>query len=422
MKNFPLQADIPIVISFLYTFISVNIYGWGIYHDKRFIAFIIVLSILYGLSHFVGIFAKPLWENRIKIVLLVGFITVSVFAATIHVIYLRHMTSVTGFVNDSALQVEIAGRFLLLGKNPYTETYEHTDLAQWKYKDEAGNTVNQALYHTIYPPFLLVASAAGYRIFSQLFGFFDIRILYLTAYFFVLLLCFLRFKFSSASIYFLVFIGVNPLFINSFIPGSNDIVFIAFILWSAFLLEKQKYIPSGILFGLSLATKQSAWFAIPFFLYYVWQKEGKNTFLRFSSASLVSSLLFYIPFMIWNLSDLFSDLVLFANGSLVTSYPITGVGLGMLLFSLGIIPSIYSYYPFWVWQVVVGFPALSFFLRALKLNMNIGYLLFGYSVFLSINGFFNRFLTERHLAVFIALFGISFAWSLTSKNTTKTKR
>jgi hypothetical protein len=154
------------------------------------------------------------------------FIAVGVFIATSYSIYLRQKTAVTGFISDSALQTEIAGRFLLLGKNPYSESYVNTDLKKWSYSDEAGNTDNPALYHNVIPPFLISLSAVGFRTFSRFFGWFDIRVVFLAAYAALIALGFFKFRLSEHLVLFLVLVCLNPMFLIAFIAGSNDVVII----------------------------------------------------------------------------------------------------------------------------------------------------------------------------------------------------
>ena len=401
--------DVPIVVAFIYLFVTLNFFGWGMLHDQRFIFFSLVISILYILP---GIFRRFKEQSiiRFRVAVLAAFIAVAVFGITYNLMSLRQATSVEGFINDSGLQTEIAGRFLLLGKNPYTESYEQTDLVRAKYIDEAGNTVNPALYHNAYPPFLLLLSAAGYRVFSQLTHWFDIRVLFILFYAGLLLLGYIKFGISQRLLLFLVLVGINPLFISMMMQGSNDIVVLTLLLWSLLFLERKQFVLAGLMLGLSVATKQVAWIALPFYLLYAWQRAGKQQFFRFLISAVGVAMVIFTPFILWNSAALWENLILYVNGSLPNSYPIHNFGLGMFLVRIGVIPTIYSYYPFWIWQAAIGGLVLALWYRERRKQMDGGDVLVGLSVLLAVTWIFNRFMNFSYLAALSGLVAVATIW------------
>ncbi|KKU87608.1 hypothetical protein A3A64_00700 [Candidatus Gottesmanbacteria bacterium RIFCSPLOWO2_01_FULL_48_11] len=401
--------DVPIVVAFIYLFVTLNFFGWGMLHDQRFIFFSLVISILYILP---GIFRRFKEQSiiRFRVAVLAAFIAVAVFGITYNLMSLRQATSVEGFINDSGLQTEIAGRFLLLGKNPYTESYEQTDLVRAKYIDEAGNTVNPALYHNAYPPFLLLLSAAGYRVFSQLTHWFDIRVLFILFYAGLLLLGYIKFGISQRLLLFLVLVGINPLFISMMMQGSNDIVVLTLLLWSLLFLERKQFVLAGLMLGLSVATKQVAWIALPFYLLYAWQRAGKQQFFRFLISAVGVAMVIFTPFILWNSAALWENLILYVNGSLPNSYPIHNFGLGMFLVRIGVIPTIYSYYPFWIWQAGIGGLVLALWYSERKNRIDSGDVLLGLSVLLAVTWIFNRFMNFSYLAALSGLVAVATIW------------
>lgn len=413
-----MKIDIPIFMSFVYFFLSMNLYGWGILSNRAFISFSVALSIFYLFSYVFSLVGKPKWEFKYKLFLLSLFIFLSVFVTSIHFMLERNKTVPYLFVNDSALQVEIAGRYLLLGLNPYVENYVNTELAKWKYVYHIGwetLTVNPALYQNVIPPFLIVLSALQFRVFSQLFQWYDIRVIYLLAYLLVLTLGIIKFKRRGNILLFLLLVGLNPLFINSMIQGTNDVVVLSFLLWSSLFIEKRKYILSGILVGLALATKQTAWFAFPFLLFYVWQKEKKESFFCFFIPSVIVSLLFYVPFAIWNFSAIFGSLVLFAGHGSVGQgpiHPVEGYGFSMMLHSFGILKSLQDIYPFWILQGFFGLLTLFLLLYLQRKSMSMSSMFYSYAVFTSVMWFFNRYFLISHLGYLLVLVGVSYTWSL----------
>ncbi|MCL4416916.1 MAG: glycosyltransferase 87 family protein [Actinobacteria bacterium] len=353
---------------------------------------------------------------KIKILLLFIFLGISVFVTTFSFIELRQRTSASGFINDSALQTEIAGRYLLLGKNPYVENYVNTDLAKWPYKDETGNTLNPALYANVTPPFMIALSALGFRIFSRLTGSFDIRFLLLVSYFALILLGIVKFGFRQNLLLFLVLVCLQPIFLMSAMQGSNDIVIVTLLLWGLYFLERKNLLLSGILLGLSVAAKQTAWFIIPFYLIYLLQHYKRKQFITFLLPYIVIISLFYLPFMLWNFPALINNLIFYTSYHPYQNlpiHPIEGYGFSFLLYSLGIVRSIYSQYPFWIYQIFIGVSFLLFFLKLqLKKRMNIAYVLYGSTTLITIVWFFNRYFLVSHIGYILVMLGTSYVWTL----------
>ena len=60
------------------------------------------------------------------------------------------------------------------------------------------------------------------------------------------------------------------------------------------------------------------------------------------------------PFLIWDAKAFLDSVIFYLAGSSPNSYPISGYGLGMLLISLKVISDTHAYYPFIIWQLVIG--------------------------------------------------------------------
>ncbi len=400
-----MSIDIPIVLAYVYFFVTTHTYGWGLLHDVRFIIGSIAGTFLYVMT----VFLKKSKAYRIRIFLVLLFIFFAVFGAAVSAMTLRNKTSSYAFISDSALQIEIAGRYLLLGKNPYKENFIKTDLAKWEYKDSLGNSNNPALYHLLYPPFLVYISAIGYRVFSQAFGFFDIRIIYLTAFLSIVFLPFIKYKKHMSRLLFLVFVALQPLFLSIVISGYTDVVVLALLLWSVYFLEKKKYPLSATLLGIAFATKQTAWFALPVIFIYLWKKQ-RVSLGRFIGISSIVALFLYAPFLLWDWRVFVDSIFLSFGSSGVQMMPISGYGLGVLLLALGKISNIYSTYPFWLWQI--GFGAAMF---AILFHQKTSWwsgrnLLLSYWLFLSVVWFCSRFFTYTHLGYLAALLGVAWSW------------
>lgn len=416
---FYMGLDLPLFLTTVYIYLAMNAWGWGFARDKRYIVALGFIAIIYLISNLLISFKKNSLLLKFKVALILTVIAIVVFGISANLMYLRNKESVVNYINDSGLQAEIAGRFLLLKKNPYVETYENTDLAKWNYVDEASGKKNPALYINVIPPFMISASALGYRVFSQFVGWFDIRIIMLIMYFSVLIMGFIKFGLKESFLLFLILVGLNPLFISNIIQGSNDVVVLAFLLWSLLFLEKKKILLSGIFLGLAVATKQPAWLALPMFLFYVFKNCKRKDFLKFIASFLLISLAFYLPFALWNFDALLNNLVFYASGAglNIPIHPLEGYGFSALLVPLGIVESIYSKYSFANYQFISALLFITLFIIIYRKKVTISSLIYGYTILVWIVWFFSRYFLEAHIAFLLVLLATSYLWS--SSNTNK---
>lgn len=404
-----MSLDIFLFAFSIYTFITLNFFGWEFLHDKRYIALVLGLVVLYVISR-----SSPI----IRLLLLLTFIGVTVYWGSIQLMLVRHKTSVAGFINDSGVQVEVGGRLLLLGKNPYSEIYEHTDLALVSFLDDAGGTKNPALYHNAYPPFILMLSAFGFRLASQIFGFFDIRMVFLIFYTALLLFGFVKFGLSERLLLYLILVAINPLFLNSMMQGSNDVIILSLFLWGLWSIEQKRYRWAGILLGLAVAAKQTVWIVLPFLLLYALVNKRKGLVDKFLLPMGLVAGLVYAPFIAWDAKALFENLILYMSGSLPSSYPINNFGFGTALVAMGIVKTIYDYYPFWMWQGAGGLMYLVLFWKVYRRGIDAHHILIGYGTLLTIIWFFNRFMNFSYLAFILVILAIAYLWDDTSAHLT----
>src|SRR5205814_1356712 len=141
------------------------------------------------------------------------------------------------------------------------ENYFNTPLANMDYLPSLYSTknisppkefrVNPAYFHLVYLPFGFISVVPFYLMFNELFGFFDVRIVYLICYIgsllFALSLVPKHLKFSFLSLF-----SLNPLLSTFVISGHNDILTIFLLIVSIFLASKKKYLISAIPIGLAL--------------------------------------------------------------------------------------------------------------------------------------------------------------------------
>ncbi|MGP6219947.1 hypothetical protein [Caldiplasma sukawensis] len=103
----------------------------------------------------------------------------------------------------------------------------------------------------------------------------------------------------------LFFFDINVM-IFSF-HGITDIIWVTFTALSFIYFRKYKL--SGIFFGIALSLKQTPVFLLPFFLYFLYRENGLYKMLKFTFISVLTFLILNLPFILWNPSAYFRDIL-----------------------------------------------------------------------------------------------------------------
>lgn len=347
-------------------------------------------------------------RNRLKLATLIFLITASIGSGFYSEIIVRHQTSPIYNVHDIVLQQEAAIKFILHGKNPYSMTYFGTPLENWHYSDKE---INPALYHFVMQPFYVLFAIPFYLISTRSIGFFDARIPLLFLFFFTLFMAAKLIKEDEKKRTFITLIAFNPATLGYALEGRDDFFMFAFLFVALFFLWKNKDILSGILMGLAFAIKQSIWPIFPFYFAYLYFKE--NNFKKSIKGLMpfaITFLIVVLPFFLWDRKAFLDSTIFYLSGNTAHSYPIAGYGFGKLLLQLGFIKDANSYYPFWIWQVIIGTPLLVGLLVWQKKNNSISTLLLIYGIFLFGFWYFSRYLNNSHLGFLSTIFITSYFW------------
>lgn len=364
-----------------------------------------VLFLLLTLNIFISLFPKILPKNlavgKIKtlitwlvIVIVVGGVTVT------SIVDRRRVAPVYG-VNDIVLQQEAAIRYLVHGKNPYKETYFGTPVESFHY-GEIGESaaVNPALYHFVMPPWYLLFPLFFYTPANKLFGYFDGRMMLIFCLFGILLILGKLIRNEKVKLVAMGLVTLAPGVVDYFIEGRSDTFALFWFIWAIYLLSKKQFIFASIIFGLAMISKQTIWFALPFYLVAIWKMSKdsvKNVFYHLLII-LAVALLFTMPFLIWDFRAFIDSVILYLSGGTAHGYPIAGYGFGMLLYEWGIVKNIHGYFPFIIFQLALGVPVMLSSLWYLIKKPTISNLLFGYAFTLLVVWYFSRYLNNSHLA------------------------
>jgi uncharacterized membrane protein len=352
--------------------------------------------------------ANRLYKAKLTLVMLAVALAVLFPAASM--IVMRQSTGPERYIQDGALQTELALQYLLEGKNPYTEDYRDTPLADWEWDSaREGVAENPALYHNVYLPFTFLFSLPFYAVLRQVTGWYDQRIVYLLLFFCAFWPVVRHAAQRERKLGLLILFGLNFFIAPYTAWGGNDSLVLFCVAMSSYLLMQDRLGLSALSLGLACASKHTAWFFVPFFLTYVWIQApagDRIPVIRKIYPLLVVPLLVILPFVLWDASAFLDDTVLYMSGSAAVSYPIRGLGIGSLLLALGVIGDKTAYFPFSLLQLVFCLPLLVFLLRRQVSSNTVRQCWLGYGLLLLTFGFFSRFLNHTLLGVAITALGM----------------
>lgn len=306
------------------------------------------------------------------------------------------------YAHDGLIQTEEAVKFILDGKNPYREDYVDTPMADFPGREPP--ITDLPLYHNPYLPFLFLSAIPFYLLSQATLGWYDQRLVFLLAYFVTLLLLAELVKERRRKLGLMIAFGLNFLFAFYAADGRNDVMVILGLVLVTFLLSRRHLAASAVVLGLTMMLKHSAWFFLPFYLFYLW--DG-----RFSRASLVAVVrrtwplavalaAVLIPFLFWDAPALLDDTVFHVVGSGDETLPIRGWGFSTLLLVVGIVPTPYSPFPFSLFGLLFGLPTLFWVLRKQQRHNTLQMVWFGFAIFSFMLQFFSRFFNDNYF-VFI---------------------
>jgi len=372
---------------------------------------------------------------RLKLLVLWFLIVGVIGSAFVSSIIVRHETHPIYLIHDIALQQESAIRFLLDGKNPYSVTYFDTPLKQWHYSD---TEINPALYHFVMEPFYLIFALPFYFLSNITIGYFDGRIPLLFLFFALLNLAGLLVKNPQKKFLFITLLAFNPAMLSYTLEGRSDIFMFTFLFAGLFLLYKKQYLWAGVPIGLAFAVKQSAWPILPFYFAYLYLKtKEKNHILRASVASrevnsslvldfartikllipfIATLFIIVLPFFIWDQKGFLDSTIFYLSGNIEHSYPISGYGLGVMLNQFGFIKDVHQYYPFVIWQIIIGLPLIGYLIMYLKKYPTVNRLILVYGIFLFVFWYLSRYFNNSHLGYLSMVFITAYFWPENDNN------
>ena len=388
------------------------------------------LVLTYVLVDLLGERSQSGGSSRAKLVIIFAIIGTTVVAQSSYLIALRHSAGPATYTHDGGvIQTEEAMKFLLHGKNPYTEDYTHTPMADW------GLDYKTALYHFPYLPWTLLFSLPFFISGQALMGWFDERFVYLLLFILTLLMA-ARLAPRPANLLLVMVLGLNPIMGSDVIFGQNDSFVLFWIMAALWLAKRGQRLAddarsmsapakspgrvnaaslhmslSAVAFALACASKPTAWFLAPFYFFFLVgdvapaERRLRPLATRLLPAALVF-LIVVVPFVLWDPYNFYDDVWAWSAGTSPTAYQIRGWGISNVVLALDLVPSRLAYFPFWIPEIVVSLPLLLFTLRRQWRENTLANVVWHGGVLFFAYAFASRFLNENYLGFVVAVLAL----------------
>lgn len=365
-------------------------------------------------------------RTRWKAWALAALIATAVVLPTIKLILLREGSGPASYTHDGGvIQTEATVQYLLAGKNPYTEDYVDTPMAEWGFSE-----YRTALYHYPYLPWTFIFSAPFYLL-GQAVGFYDQRIVYLLLFVAMLLTATRLAEGASSRLALTAVLALNPIMALDVIFGQNDVFVLAWIVfalaaWRTGMRQRTAGQQGGrwlalsaLCFGLACASKPTAWFFAPFYGLLLVEDNAHlrqagwrglwpalPTILKRASPALAVFLVLLLPYVIWDAASLYDDVWRWSSGQGPTGYQIWGWGASNFVLGLGLVNNRFDQWPFWIVQTAAAIPVLIWFMtRQMRRNV-LTLACWHYGLFLFIFFYTSRFLNENYLGYILAFLAL----------------
>ncbi len=337
--------------------------------------------------------------HAVKLIFIIATFCITLGGATVTAMFDRAKTAPVYGVHDIILQQEAAMRYLIVGKNPYKETYFGTPVESFHYAELGRDAVNPALYHFVMPPWYLLFPFVFYYTGIPVFGFFDGRMASLFTMAMLLLFLWFWFRDKGVARIGMIITALSPSVVDYFVEGRSDVFALSWLVGALLLLSYKKYALSAAMFALALLSKQTIWFMAPFYLVALWVKTTARRRMFWIAFAVMTGIgiALTVPFLLWDARAFIDSVILYLSGGTATSYPVSGYGLGMVLYDAGIITDIHAYYPFIYWQIVFAVPTFVILMRWFMGRPDESRMIVYYAVFLTVYWYMSRYFNNSHL-------------------------
>ena len=222
---------------------------------------------------------------------------------------------------DSVVVVHKAAALLLAGQDPYRDLNVLDALRQFGLDPNLGTHLENGAQLTTYnyPALSFLVPAPFIAL-----GLGDIRFIYLGEILILALILIRAVRVPWRPLVTAAIVGNAVIARQNILAGVDPLW--ALLGLGAFLTIDRRWW-SPILLGLAAATRQPAWFFIPFYFVAVWRHAGRAEALRRTGFAAIAGLIPNLPFFLWSPFD-------FLNGVLAPTFgPLEPYGVGLIRFS-----------------------------------------------------------------------------------------
>jgi hypothetical protein len=202
-------------------------------------------------------------------------------------------------------------------------------------------------------------------------------------------------------------VALNPLLTGPVILGMNDVIVAVTIFVAVFALSRRRFALSALCFGMACTFKQSAWFAVPFYIVLLYrtlpEADRMRNLAKYVGIVVTVLLVIVGPFVLWDPPAFVTDVLAYPSGRVPLNYPIRGYTLGALLVGAGLIPSPLATFPFWIFQCLLGLPLLAVLLKYQWHHQGIGPMMLCSGIFIFGMGLLSRFFQDNYVG-FVTIF------------------
>jgi 4-amino-4-deoxy-L-arabinose transferase-like glycosyltransferase len=294
------------------------------------------------------------WSRNWLVVLSVVVVGLVTVPAVLLQVGLRDATAPWFHTNDSTYQIELSGRLVRHGHNPYGHDYAASGLERFYSRDGTvpppDSRRQVALSHFAYFPGAALTAAAWSFVPSP---FDDYRVLVLLA----TIGCLFAALAFRGPLAWRVGIGAAlaaspPLVRGAWFGTADAPSLLCLMLAFALLTRRRPALAAGLL-AAAVLQKQFALVAVPFFVLMLLTRELGRT-ARLKSAAVFVAVLAagFLPFLIADPGALWRDTIDYG----ASTYRILGYGLSALLYNTHVIHSRYGSYPFGILVLVIWLP------------------------------------------------------------------
>jgi hypothetical protein len=223
---------------------------------------------------------------------------------------------------DSVVVVHRAAELLLSGADPYRDLNVSDALRQFGLDPAFGTHLEDGsqLGSYNYPALSFLVPAVFIAV-----GLTDIRFIYLGEIIVLTLILVRAVHVPWRPLVTAAIVG-NAVIARQNVLAGVDPLWALFALGAFLAIGRRWWSP--VLLGLASATRQTAWFFVPFYLVVVWRREGRTEAVRRAAIALVAGLIPNLPFFVWSPAHFVGGLLAPLVG------PLEPYGVGFIRFAI----------------------------------------------------------------------------------------